>query len=250
MVADTFRSSLTGPRILIYHQVGSGIDHEMSVTLEAFEAQIEWLVQTGSVVSLDEAVKRRGEPRAEDLYVLSFDDGYRDVYENAFPLMEERGLPFVLYLTSGPIEAPDDFANWPGEPLRWREVRTMMASGLMTLGAHTHTHPDLRLVDPVAAESEIDISNAIIEDRVGAFPYHFTYPKGWWAEAADPIVRLNYTTATLGMGEGITPESDLHKLNRVSVVGSDIPWVFRRKMATGGRTEGKLRRLRHGYRGP
>jgi hypothetical protein len=52
------------------------------------------------------------------------------------------------------------------------------------------------------------------------------------------------------MGSSITPASDLHTLNRVAVVGSDTFGAFRRKMLTGGRTEARVRRLRHRYIGP
>ncbi len=247
---DTFLPRLRGPRILIYHQVGSGRSHEMNVPTEVFARHLDWLAHFGDIVSLEEAVERRGEPEAERLSVLTFDDGYADVYRNAFPLLQRRSIPFTLYLTSGPIESPDDFPHWPGEPLTWDQAKAMHNSGLMTLGAHTHTHPDLRHVDEATATREVEISNELIESRVGATPRHFTYPKGWWSQTADPAVRSGYDTATVGMGPSITATSDLHTLGRVSVMHSDPQFAFRRKMITGGRTEAKARRFRHRYVGP
>lgn len=241
---------LRGPRILIYHQVGSSWSHEMNVATEDFARQVDWLRRQGQVVRLEEAIARRGEPGAERLYVLTFDDGYVDVFVNAFPLLVERRLPFTLYVTSGPIEAPDDFPEWPGVPLTWTQIADMAKSGLMTLGAHTHTHPDLRHVDRVTATEEVELSNQLIEQRLGQSPRHFAYPKGWWSQTADPAVRAAYATATLGMGRSITAASDLHTLHRVSVLASDSSRAFRLKLATGGRTEARLRRFRHRYTGP
>lgn len=249
-LSDTLLPPLDGPRIVIYHQVGAGGSGEINVTIEAFHRQLDWFEANGTIVSLEEAIRRRGEPSAERLYVLTFDDGYRDVFQNAYPLMRERRIPFTLYLTSGPIDNPGDFPDWPGEPMTWDQAQEMYGSGLMTLGAHTHTHPDLRCVDPETAAAEIAVSNHLIEQRLGSAPRHFTYPKGWWSETADPVVRQSYATATLGMGSPITPDSDPHTLNRVAVVRSDSFWAFRRKMITGGRAESQIRRLRHRYVGP
>ncbi|MGH8911687.1 MAG: polysaccharide deacetylase family protein [Acidimicrobiia bacterium] len=250
VVADTFQRRLRGPRILIYHQVGSGQSHEMNVTVDAFRRQIDWLEAHGEIVSLEEGCQRREGSDAEHLYVLTFDDGYADVFTNAYPLLEQRRVPFTLYLTSGPTEAPGDFPDWPGTPLTWEQIAIMHGSGLMTLGAHTHTHTDLRHVDLVTATEEIELSNRLIEQRLGELPEHFTYPKGWWSETADPAVRNAYSSATLGMGASITSGSDLYTLNRVPVLASDTLWAFRRKMLTGGRTENRVRRLRHHYTGP
>ena len=78
--------------------------------------------------------------------VLTFDDGFEDVYDNAFPLLRERGIPFVLYLSTLPIETGEPLnLHYPeARPLMWDQINEMIDSGLVTVGAHTHTHPDLR----------------------------------------------------------------------------------------------------------
>ncbi|HJQ95985.1 MAG TPA: polysaccharide deacetylase family protein [Acidimicrobiia bacterium] len=244
--ADIFLPRLPGPRILIYHQVGSGRTHEMNVTLDAFRRQLDWLQTNGEIVGLDEGIKRRGDPESHRLFVLTFDDGYADVFECAFPLMSLRGIPFTLYLTSGPIENPREFPDWPGEPLTWQQIRSMIDSGLVTIGAHTHSHPDLRLVSEAAIVKELDWSNALIAEHTGIFPAHFTYPKGWWAPQAHPAVCERYETATLGGGEMITSLTDLHLLHRLPVQRSDIGLLFGLKMRSGGRTEHRVRRYLRG----
>ena len=241
---------LQGPRILIYHQVGSGLSHEMNVAVAVFRKQLDWMRSHGEIVSLDEAVKRRGEAHSDRLFVLTFDDGYRDVYVNAFPLMARQGTPFTLYLTSGPIENRASFPDWPGEPLSWDQICSMIDSGLVTIGAHTHTHPDMRELTSEAVVEELDRSNELIARRTSIVPEHFTYPKGWWAAQAHEAVGARYLTATLGGGHSINELSDLHMLNRVPVQRSDARALFTRKMRGGARTEERLRRRFHGYQGP
>jgi peptidoglycan/xylan/chitin deacetylase (PgdA/CDA1 family) len=126
----------------------------------------------------------------------------------------------------------------------------MLQSGLVTVGAHTHSHPDLRRLAEETITSELDRSNNSISERTGVFPKHFAYPKGWWAGQAHEAVSDRYLTATLGAGEPITQTSQLHLLHRVPVQRSDIGLLFGRKMLTGGRMENRVRRRLRGYIGP
>jgi hypothetical protein len=102
----------------------------------------------------------------------------------------------------------------------------------------------------MGARSELDRSNFLISDRTGVFPWHFTYPKGWWAQQAHEAVCGRYLTATLGSGESISESSDVHMLHRVPVQRSDAGPLFRQKMRAGARLENVFRRRLQGYVGP
>ncbi len=249
---DPLLGSLPGPRILIYHQVGTDFGREMEVVTEVFAHHLDWLQDRGEIVDLDTAIERRGEPDADRLFVLTFDDGFQDVFHNAFPLMERHGTPFTLYLTTRPIETGEPIdARYPGaEPLTWDQVNEMISTGLVTVGAHTHTHPDLRTTSRDVVVTELDTSNRLIQDRTGLFPRHFTYPWGWWSETADLLVRERYDTATVGSTSLITEGSDLATLSRVPVQSSDgVAW-FNRRVVGGLRLENGVRRWRARYSGP
>ena len=235
---------------MIYHQVGSGRSHEMNITVNAFRRQLDWLQAHGEIVHLEEAVTRRGDPGSHRLFALTFDDGYADVFTHAFPILNQRQIPFTLYLTSGPIAKPAEFPEWPGRPLSWGQVRSMIESALVTVGAHTHTHADLRHIPEHAIVEELDRSNALIAEQTGIYPAHFTYPKGWWAPGAHQAVRARYRTATVGSGGAITTMSDLHALHRIPVQRSDVGPLFGIKLRTGARVEDRVRRRLHGYKGP
>jgi hypothetical protein len=161
--ADLPYRTRPGPRILIYHQVGAGLGRQMEVTTAAFEYQMEWLADNGSIVSLDEALKRSGDPDSHRLFVLTFDDGYRDVYDTAFPILRAAEVPFLIYVTTEPVASGR--ASSPGgqaEPLTWGQLSEMVEAGA-EVGSHTHTHPDLRgapadVVEMELAESSRPIS--------------------------------------------------------------------------------------------
>lgn len=249
--ADPLFGSFGGPRILIYHQIEAGLGRQMEVTKKAFLAQLDWLDSHGTVASLDDAVATRGSEHAERRFVLTFDDGYDDFFRHGYPALVGRGMPFVLYLTTHPVESGE--ALFPGggaDPVTWDQVTTMLESGLMTLAAHTHTHLDLRTATVDQVEDELGRSDDLIRARTGVTPRHFAYPWGYWSEAADGPVRERYTTATLGSGAPVSAETDPLLLNRVPVQLSDGVFFFTRKMRSGMRLEDIVRRKLVKYTGP
>lgn len=249
--ADAFYGAFVGPRILIYHQIGAGLGRQMEVTREAFVAQLDWMEANGTIVDLERAVAERGSPNADRTYVLTFDDGYEDFYRLGYPELVKRDLPFTLYITTHPVESREPlFPGGRAEPLTWAQIEDMATSGLMTIGAHTHTHADMRTTSSAQIAEELGVSDALIEQRTGVKPAHFAYPWGYWSEAAGPLVGERYATATLGTGAPITAITDPLLLNRVAVQLSDGVVFFRRKMLTGMRLEDRVRRRLTGYAGP
>lgn len=247
--ADWFLPNPEGPRILIYHQVGAGLGRQMEVTADDFIWQLDWLAQNREVVSLDEALDRWEEEGADNIVVLTFDDGYRDTYSTAFPLINEHGVPFTLYLATEIIERGDGV---PGaEPLTWDQIEEMAGSGLVTIGAHTHTHADLRTLSRDAITTEIETSNGLIESRLGVSPAHFAYPWGYWSAEADEVIRSHYQSAALGgHSRHLIHEWDPFRIHRFPVQLSDGSRWFASRVRGGLQIEEAIRRRLRGYRGP
>ena len=246
--ADLVLPRLRGPRILIYHQVGTDLGREMEVPEANFVAQLDWLQNNGEIVDLDTAQAVRQSRSAEKLFVLTFDDGYRDLYEVAFPHLAERRVPFVLYLTTEHVETQTPLTHPSALPLTWEQINKMLDSGLMTIGAHTHTHPDLRLLEPEELCRELERSNELIERRTSGRPRHFAYPWGYWSPKADGLVRERYQTAALGAPTRSEAFIDPYLIPRLPVQRSDGLVFFRARMRGGLRWEEHLRRRLRGYR--
>jgi peptidoglycan/xylan/chitin deacetylase (PgdA/CDA1 family) len=247
--ADLVLGDWPGPRILIYHQIGAGSGMQMDLSTQMFRGHVSWLLDHGRIVGLGDALSGADDPDSSRSFVLTFDDGYADFYENAFPLLRERGIPFTLYLTTGHIETRE-VLHRGDRPLDWGQVADMLESGLVTLGAHTHTHPDMRGLPRDQIEHEIGESNRLIELRTGQVPMHFAYPKGYWDEGTEKVVSAVYTTAVLGAGAPISKDTNPFRIGRVPVQQSDGQFFFRRKMARGMRLEERARSLVKDYRNP
>ena len=96
--------------ILGYHQVVTDITRteregvfSLAISAQSFRRQMEFARQRYEVLTLDEAaaVLRGQATTRRPALVITFDDGYRNVYENAFPVLREMGLPATVYLNTG-----------------------------------------------------------------------------------------------------------------------------------------------------
>jgi glycosyltransferase involved in cell wall biosynthesis len=211
----------TGFTILAYHLVGAGTRSPIDVPTDLFEAQLDSL--SGRVCSLDDALSRLEKPPAAiDSVgaVLTFDDAYANFYEQVYPRLLERRLPAILYVPTGfvdrrqagPIRGTEGLAACD-----WEQLRTMAASGLITLGSHTVTHPNLTQVENDQANWELSSSRSRIEEMTGRPVRHFCYPRGLWSRRLEPLVGREYNTAVIG-GGGTTQIGDHPlRLQRISI---------------------------------
>ena len=92
--------------ILCYHRVGTaGVPFHSGFEKQAFEEQIRFLRNAYRIVTMDELCRELDENRGPTQAVaITFDDGYRDVYTNAFPILRKYGVPATVYLTAAAIE--------------------------------------------------------------------------------------------------------------------------------------------------
>jgi peptidoglycan/xylan/chitin deacetylase (PgdA/CDA1 family) len=95
-------------QILLYHRVNDDQDPFFSgVPVKVFAEQMELLHRFFKVMVLEELIERATKndipPNA---VALTFDDGYRDNYEHAFPILKHYGLPATIFLATGGVESP------------------------------------------------------------------------------------------------------------------------------------------------
>lgn len=169
--------------ILLYHSVGGEIAH--SVPLPVFEQQINLLTEQFTVVRLTDLPQVMASSPAEaNLACVTFDDGYRDNYEVALPILERYGIKATFFIATGFLSKT--FRTFAGEVPMMDEmqVRELAARG-HDIGAHTVSHPRLTQVTPDLAREEIRRSKEELEGLLEHDIVSFAYPKG----AYDRVVR-------------------------------------------------------------
>jgi len=220
----------SGATLLIYHRVGGGTGDELDVRSDQFRDQLDALVWQ-HVSSLDDAWAALRHGETGHRVVLTFDDGFADVYDNAWPLLRERGLPFTVYLATayvgGSMRWEGSTAKEQGAPgLSWDQLREMVDSGLCTVGNHTHTH--VRPERLTAAE--LDRCTERVEQELGVTPRHFAYTWGIPVPSMDPELSERFATCATGeLGRNL-PGADPLRLTRVPVRRTDPLPFFRAKL--------------------
>lgn len=236
-----FRERRPGLVILIYHRVGGGSSSEIDLVSDLFERQMAYLREHARIVPMDAVVDGAldaVDSKGRDAVAVTFDDGSRDIYEKAFPVLLRYEIPATVYLVTRYVEAqmPFDFGDYGRLdrrpwPLTWAQIREMVASGLVTVGGHTHSHVDLTRVPDREARVEVERSAALIADRVGRPPAHFAYPWGRFSPVTRAIVGERYQTAVRGgSAKNFFGEFDLLGLWRRPVQRSDGFWLFTMKL--------------------
>ena len=145
------KAGMGGLIVLAYHEIdepAKAVMPDYVVTPENFRAQLAWLKDHDfHFVSLDQVLRARAgkELLPEHPVLLSFDDGYRSVFTNAFPLLEQYKAPAIIALV-GTWLAPKDGENIQfGDQLlarermlSWDQLRIMLKSGLVEIASHTY----------------------------------------------------------------------------------------------------------------
>jgi peptidoglycan/xylan/chitin deacetylase (PgdA/CDA1 family) len=219
---------------------------EVDLPVALFEQQVAELAESGRVVTLDAALEILHDtaPPPVDPVVLTFDDGTADLAEVALPVLDKYRVPATLYLATDFVERQCHYDDG-GVPLSWTGVEELAASGVWTIGSHTHTHVLLDRTDEKTAADELDRSIDLIASHVGSAPKHFAYPKALLGSPdAQRAVRERFVSAALaGTHSNRYGATDVHQLSRSPIqVGDGMRW-FRAKADGGMRVEDNLRRL-------
>lgn len=221
-VATQEQAQETVLHILMYHSVVRDGVHcnDYMVTQETFRSQIQWLVDEGYTTILPSQLVS-GEALPEKALLLSFDDGYADNYELAFPVLREFGCKAVVSVITSYIEE--------GDPafLTWEMCREMMDSGLIEIGSHTHSlHalPGLQQREGEAQEDyevrvfpDIQRSIDLIEEKLGQTPIFFAYPHGIADEWAFGFIHERFPVTVLTWSGGNPLSYGLTNLRRYNV---------------------------------
>jgi GT2 family glycosyltransferase/peptidoglycan/xylan/chitin deacetylase (PgdA/CDA1 family) len=223
-----------GLRVLNYHRVADDRD-QLAIGVERFRRQLELVARSGyQVVDLTSVDLELA--RTRPLLVFSFDDGCRDVVDNALPLLSQHGWPAVVFVVPHAVDRLVEFPWYRRSvhpPLvRWDEMRDLERLGLVRFEPHTLTHPRLPALSDDEAREEIAGSKAVVEERLGRPAEIFCYPGGYAAPRERALVE------EAGFRLALTCEGGLNRvpfdrlaLRRTHVDRYDSAWMFAARLA-------------------
>jgi len=214
--------------LLQYHQITpNGSCSGTFVTPRIFESHIKELCKIGvKTLTRENYIDILLHPKKENenFVLITFDDGYENVYKYAFPVLEKYGLKGAVF----PITAYIGRVNLWEVPFLGRHAH-LSRSQIVELhkagwiiGSHTVTHPDLRKLDEQKLQMELEVSKKSLEDIIGDEIQALSYPYGLYNTKVKKAVRdAGYNIAFKSAGKLKFP-LDFLEVPRRSVYISDF----------------------------
>jgi peptidoglycan/xylan/chitin deacetylase (PgdA/CDA1 family) len=197
--------------ILMYHSVsepGADSRHPYFGTVTSpavFEQQMRYLHENGFQTLSPADVFANGETSIRIVrkpVIITFDDGFRDFYTNAQPILAKYGFTAIVYLPTAYIQKTT--TSFKGlDCLTWNEVRELSRAGVL-FGSHTVTHPVLKEVAHDQLEAELRDSKATIENELGLAIDSFAYPYAYPQQNREFVQRLRSVLIDAGYQNGVS----------------------------------------------
>lgn len=183
--------------ILVYHGVGPfyfGASKHLKtfgVEPETFEKQLQYLKSAGfTTISFQQLSNHLADSAKlpDKPVILTFDDGWKNQYLHAVPLLKKYGFTATFFIPTDSIGKRS--------MLNWEEIKIMHKAG-MVIGSHSRSHPFLNEAkDFEELKKEIMESKKTIEDNIGVAVQDFAYPYGKYDERTVAVVKAaGYNTA-------------------------------------------------------
>jgi peptidoglycan/xylan/chitin deacetylase (PgdA/CDA1 family) len=219
---DNVRVSVLG-----YHDFSeTTAETEMRIRTSKFRKQMETLRQLGiTVISLDDftAWKRGEKEIPEKSVMLTFDDGWKSVHTDAFPVLKEFGYPFTLFLYK-------NYVDGGGKALTTPMIQEMVKAGA-TIGSHSISHPypitvkSFRKKGPDAYDAylrkEMGESKRFLETKFSIKASTYSYPGGYHTEEMFPLGKeFGYNFMFTVMPGKVKRSSPDDTLPRYMILGS------------------------------
>lgn len=220
--------SCSGPNltVLIYHRFEENRYPTTNVTIERFRQQMTYLEKNGyQVIPLDKLLTllQSAQPLPEKSVVITIDDGYRSVYENAWPVLKEFGYPFTVFLYTKAI------SNQHWNYMTWEMVREMRATGV-DFQDHGYAHHRMgTMPEGVGAKEyqqwlrqDLQTSRQIFTEKLGVPPKVLAVPYGEYnREITDVTRRLGYISLLTQDPGNVSSTTDLFRIPREPILGND-----------------------------
>lgn len=202
--------------VLVYHRVGYTTD-ALTVTPERFSNDLDSLQERGycsiSLEQFQNFLDDRNVEMPERPILITFDDGYLDNFEHAYPILRKHGMIGSFFVITDML--------WTQDRLTPENI-VEMSQGGMSFGSHTVTHRDLGSLDAESIRDELVNSKAVLESVLGKTVNGIAYPRGSYNDVVVNIAKeVGYVTG-LTVREGICiKESPDFELRRIPIFKYD-----------------------------
>ena len=182
--------------VMMYHDILPEKEVFFDVTIEELKQHFQLIQDLGlTPISLGQLVDHLylGTPLPPKPIVLTFDDGYEGHYTYVYPLLKDYNYPATFSIFTDKVDGKIVGRS----TVTWAELEEMAADPLVTIAAHSLSHPpNLTEVPPTQMQQEVQNSKRRLEEKLGIPIHYFTYPEGHYNETvAEAVTQAGYHAA-------------------------------------------------------
>ena len=227
------------PPILMYHRIGHRPGDGNTVSPERFELQLQYLEDHGfTFLGLAEwyNLVHLGQTVPSKAVILTFDDGYRDNWELAAPLLARYGAKATVFMVAAGIGQKNSWesvdSRRDAELMSGEDLRDWIRQGF-EVGSHGMSHVRVTGLSAEKLRYELAESKKILEDVIGTEVPFFCYPHGNFDEPAKSAIQEAGYLGAVAIVEGTCwDQIDWYALPRLRVSDRDEPGIFRWKVSS------------------
>ena len=166
--------------ILLYHHVSNNTPKVTSVSPDTFRHHMQYLADNHNVLPLEQVIValQKKQPLPDKTVVITFDDGYDNIYDNAHPILKEFAFPYTIFVTP-PLIGKTNYQ------LNWQQVKRM-ASENASFANHGKQHNHLLSKNTEESQQDwlnrtmqdIEDAEEMLEKNIGYSLKYFAYPYG------------------------------------------------------------------------
>jgi len=194
----------------MYHRFNENKYPSTNIQIDIFKNQINIIKDNNlKFYNPDMLEIEFNKPKTEKKILLTIDDAFTSFYENAWPYLKEKKIPFILFVSTEPI---GKFGY-----MNWSQIKEIEKEEFVFLGNHSHSHEYLINYNFKNFKNDIDKSINIFKKKIGYNPKFFSYPFGEYSLEQKNYISKNFKFA-FGQHSGVIDiNKDKYELPRFPI---------------------------------
>ncbi len=169
----------------MYHRFNENKYPSTNIKIDIFKKQLE-LIERNNIEFYDPGIfdSEFNNSKNNKKILITIDDAFSSFYENAWPILKKREIPFILFVSTEPVGKSGYMS--------WEQIKEVSSHDFAYIGNHSHTHEYLLDFSNTEFEMDIKKSISIFKEKLGYNPIFFSYPFGEYSLKQTKFIEKNF----------------------------------------------------------
>ena len=166
----------------MYHRFDENKYPSTNIRIPDFKEQLD-LIENSNIkfISHEEFEKSLNKKSTDKKILLTVDDGFSSFYENAWPILKDREIPFIIFINTETIGS--------NGYMDWDEIKEISSFDFVNIGNHSHSHDYLSDKEDKEIKKDLELSMKIFKEKLNHETKFFAYPFGEYKGSFKKIVK-------------------------------------------------------------